>query len=104
MPYDEMDQANQANCDRIAATLLSGALMVAAIGTTIGVSAGSAPQPKPVKCELKNIVNCVAVFPGNTMVSIQGKDYCLSWSDWTKREILLSAPIVLKGKKQCAAG
>jgi hypothetical protein len=103
MSYDEMDQANQANCDRGAAMLLSGALIVAAIGTTIGV-AGSAPQPKPVKCELKNIVNCVAVFPDNTMVSIQGKDYCLSWSDWTKREISLSAPIVLRGKKQCAAG
>jgi hypothetical protein len=43
MSYDEMDSANQANCDRIAATLLSGALIVAAIGTTVGLAGIKSP-------------------------------------------------------------
>jgi predicted ABC-type sugar transport system permease subunit len=104
MNYDEMDTANQANCDRVAATLLAGAILVGAIGTTIGALASVAPQAKPAKCELKNIATCVAVFPIRTMVEIQGVDWCLSLVDGAKRELSLSAPVVWKSRKICAAG
>jgi len=104
MRYNEMDSVNQAKCDRIAATLVAGALLVGAIGTAIGVLAAVAPQAKPAKCESKNIATCVAVFPIRTMVEVQGVDWCLCWVDGTKRELSLSAPVVWKGKKICAAG
>jgi hypothetical protein len=106
MRYDEMDSANQACCDRIAATLVAGAMFVGAIGMTIGVLAVGAPPPATTKkCKLVEIQPCLSLFPIHSMVEIQGTTYCMSFADKTKRVITFGA--VFKdeaGNKTCAAG
>jgi hypothetical protein len=68
MRYDEMDSANQAKFDRIAATLVAGAMFVGSIGMAIGVQAGTKAGTKGFdnkwqqglpECEASFQLNCV---------------------------------------------